>query len=154
MTPPERADTDEPVSRTYYRDRYKIKQPESQDTADTHNSQFWDSYGYNLRDNYGYGSRDHDYRRDSYDDYRDSYNYPASERILGGGDPCGSYIPGYRQALADPSFALGLVVLGGLATYLLYQQYVANNIGRDLPGFNLLDGSWLDGKIELKNIEL
>ena len=147
MTPPERADKDEPVSRSYYRDRYKVKpqQPESQDTSDTRDSQFWDAYGYNLRDNYGYGSRDHDYRRDLYD-YKDSYYYPASERILGGGDPCGPNIPGYRRALADPSFATGLIVLGALATYVLYNGLVAANIGRDLSGFSLIDGTWLSGK--------
>jgi len=139
--PPERDDQDHQddsaVSRSYYEDRYKTK--DRQSTSDSHRRQdsaFWDAYGYGLRDNYGYGSQDHGY------DYN---NYYPSERILGGySDPCSNQLPGYRQAIQDPSFALGLFVIGALATYILYGAINTAGIGkkkRNLAG-NVLENFW------------
>merc|ERR1711953_1423689 len=143
MPPPERDDQDHQddsaVSRSYYEDRYKTK--DRQSTSDSYRRQdsaFWDAYGYGLRDNYGYGSQDHGY------DYN---NYYSSERILGGySDPCSNQaqLPGYRQAIQDPSFALGLFVIGALATYILYGAITTAGIGkkkRNLAG-NVLENFW------------
>ena len=148
--PPERDDQDHQddsaVSRSYYEDRYKTK--DRQSTADSYRRQdsaFWDAYGYGLRDNYGYGSQDHGY------DYN---NYYPSERILGGySDPCSNQaqLPGYRQAIQDPSFALGLFVIGALATYILYGAINTAGIGkkkRNLAG-NVLENFW-SGKISIE----
>jgi len=130
---------DSAVSRSYYEDRYKTK--DRQSTAESHRRQdsaFWDAYGYGLRDNYGYGSQDHGY---------DYSNYYPSERILGGySDPCSNQaqLPGYRQAIQDPSFALGLFVIGALATYILYGAITTAGIGkkkRNLAG-NVLENFW------------
>ena len=140
--PPERDDLehqdDSAVSRSYYEDRYKSK--DHQATSDSYRRQdsaFWDSYGYGLRDNYGYG---YDYS-----------NYP-SERILGSySDPCSNQLPGYRQAFQDPSFALGLFVMGALATYVLYGAITTAGIGkkkRNLAG-TVLDNFW-SGKISIE----
>ena len=150
MTPPRpgKSDTnqeDSAASRTYYRERYsnsRNPEPETQDTSDSHNSKYWDSYGYGLRDNYGYDS--HSYNRDSYD-YRDDY-YPPLPRT-GGGGQCGP-VPGYRQAFMDPSFALGLFVVGAFATYVLFNALeTANAAGtrRELSPILLLEG-FMSGK--------
>jgi len=140
--PPERDDQerqeDSPVSRSYYQDRYQSKDQAPADSHRRQDSAFWDSYGYGLRDNYGYnyGSQDQGY----------DYNYP-SERILGSySDPCSNQaqLPGYRQAFQDPSFSLGLFVIGALGTYILYQAITTAGIGkkkRNLAG-NVLDNFW------------
>ena len=145
--PPERDDQehqdDSAVSRSYYEDRYKSKDPSSSDSHRRQDSAFWDSYGYGLRDNYGYGSQDQGY----------DYSYP-SERIGSGySNPCSrqAQVPGYRQALQDPSFALGLFVMGALATYVLYGAITTAGIGkkkRNLAG-NVLDNFW-SGKISIE----
>ena len=125
MTPPGR-DTEgglgqeAAAGRSYHRDRYSYKRGgEEEYAADSHDaeSKFWDSYGYNLRDNYGYGGGQ-DYRSHAGNYDYTGYSYPASERIFSG-NGCR---PGYQQAFDDPSFALGLFVVGAFATYLLYQQ--------------------------------
>ena len=149
MTPPGPGKSDQedsPASRTYYRERYSNRrnnEPETQVTSDSHNSKYWDSYGYGLRDNYGYDSQS--YSRDSYD-YRDDY-YPPLPRT-GGGGQCGS-VPGYRQAFQDPSFALGLFVLGAFATYVLFNALnTANDAGTralELSPILLLEG-FVSGK--------
>jgi len=61
-------------------------------------------------------------------------------------DPCSNkaQLPGYRQAFQDPSFALGLFVIGALGTYVLYQALTTAGIGkkkRNLAG-NVLDNFW------------
>ena len=149
MTPPEREgqdhQDDSAVSRSYYQDRYKSKDQTGSDSHRRQDSAFWDSYGYGLRDNYGYGSQDQGY------DYTN--NYP-SERILGSySDPCSNQaqLPGYRLAFQDPSFALGLFVMGALATYVLYGAITTAGIGkkkRNLAG-NVLD-NFLSGKISIE----
>ena len=146
MTPPEKEGQDDSaVSRSYYQDRYKSKDQTGSDSHRRQDSAFWDSYGYGLRDNYGYGSQDQGY------DYTN--NYP-SERILGSySDPCShqAQLPGYRLAFQDPSFALGLFVMGALATYVLYGAITTAGIGkkkRNLAG-NVLD-NFLSGKISIE----
>ena len=147
--PPEREEDlkdDSPASRSYYRDRSGYKSSDYQSNSGSHDSPYWNAYGYGLKDNYGYRS---DYQGNSYDDY----NYPISERIAGSySSSCGSQanIPGYRLAFQDPSFALGLFVLGALATYVLYGAINAAGIGkkkRNLSGtLSGLDNFW-SGKI-------
>ena len=140
--PPEREDgshDDSAASRSYYRDRYRSKDSSS---SDSHQSPFWDSYGYGLKDNYGYGYSSKE-QGQSYD-----YVYP-SERILGSySSPCQASLPGYRLAFQDPSFALGLFVVGALATYILYRAISDAGIGkkkRNISG-NILPNFW-SGKI-------
>ena len=148
--PPERdiqdKQDDSPVSRSYYQDRYQSKDPSTSESHRRQDSAFWDSYGYGLRDNYGHGSQDQGY------DY--SYNYP-SERLGAGSysDPCSAQaqVPGYKLAFQDPSFALGLFVMGALATYVLYGAITTAGIGkkkRNLAG-NVLDSFW-SGKIPIE----
>ena len=125
MTPPGRdkeggLGQEAAAGRSYHRDRYSYKRGgEEEYAADSHDaeSKFWDAYGYNLRDNYGYGGGQ-DYRSHAGNYDYTGYSYPASERIFSG-NGCR---PGYQQAFDDPSFALGLFVVGAFATYLLYQQ--------------------------------
>jgi len=137
--PPEREDERQEeslASRSYYRDRYKST--DSQSSSGSHQSPYWDAYGYGLKDNYGYSSHD---QGQSYD-----YNYP-SERIIGSySNSCGSQapLPGYRLAFQDPSFALGLFVVGALATYILFRAITDAGIGkkkRNLSG-NVLHNFW------------
>ena len=138
--PPERDEDhqeDSALSRSYYQDRYKSKDYASNSDTHRRDSQFWDSYGYGLRDNYGYGSQDQGY----------DYSYP-SERIQGSySSSCSNQapLPGYRLAFQDPSFALGLFVVGALATYVLYGAINTAGIGkkkRNLAG-NILDSFYI-----------
>ena len=152
MTPPEGKNIKEDqASRTYYRDRldrYKDRRSEGQDTSDSHTSKYWDSYGYpsvgyGLKDNYGYGSDDYNYRN-GYDVPNSGY-YPALERQLGGSGCGPGSGPGYREAFMDPSFALGIFVVGAFATYLLYNALETAGIGRELSA-NVLLGDFVSGK--------
>ena len=134
MTPPEKEykrAKSEPDARNYRGSSH------SQAGAESYDSPYWDAYGYNLKDNYGYSDKD----------YRSGYDYgsyPLSAR-LGGGDPCYGGVPGYRAAFMDPSFALGIFVVGAFGTYLLYNALQTAGIGRELSQ-DLLLQEFFSGK--------
>lgn len=141
MSPPGKEGEEEVASRTYYQGRYGNRKSGSEDTqtgSASHESKYWGAWGPNQRDSYGYGSHDHGYKSD-YDEA--AYYPPPSQRFLEArSDICRAGVPGYKLALQDTSFALGLFVMGALATYLLYQQ--AATLGaRDIED-TFLDGLW------------
>jgi len=123
MTPPENEKSDE-KSRTY-----KIKPKSSirrQQLSSSHESPYWDSYGYGTKETYPYGYGDKSYDTPTYEREREagyirSEYYPDYRQSGWGCEP--SYSPpqpGYKRALMDPSLALGIMVAGAIATYVLY----------------------------------
>ena len=141
MSPPGKEGEEEVASRTYYQGMYGSRRSEGSDDHQTgsasHESRYWGAWGPNQRDSYGYGSHDHGYKSD----YDEAY-YPPSQRFIEArSDFCGGGgVPGYKLAFQDPSFALGLFVMGAFATYLLYQQIQAG-AARNIED-TFLDGLW------------
>lgn len=143
MSPPGKEGEEEVASRTYYRpEAYGNRRSGSEDHqtgSASHESKYWGAWGPNQRDSYGYDSHDHGYKPSDYDE---AAYYPPSQRFIEArSDICGSGgVPGYKLAFQDPSFALGLFVVGAFATYLLYQQIQAG-AGRNIED-TFLDGVW------------
>ena len=141
MSPPGNSQEgkEEVASRTYYQGLYGSRRgSEDPKTSDSHESRYWGAWGPYQRDGYGHASQDHGYRAD----YDEAY-YPPSQRFIEArSDLCGAGVPGYKLAFQDPSFALGIFVVGAFATYLLYQQIQAGagTGGRRQDSF--LDGVW------------
>ena len=131
---------EEVASRSYYQGLYGSRRSgseEHQTGSESQESRYWGAWGPHQRDSYGYGSQDHGYKSDYYDE---GY-YPPSQRFIEArSDHCGAGVPGYKLAFQDPSFALGLFVLGAFATYLLYQQIQAGAARNIEDPF--LDGLW------------
>ena len=139
MSPPGKEGEEEVASRTYqglYGNR-RTGSEDHQTGSASHESKYWGAWGPNQRDSYGYGSHDHGYKSD----YDEAAYYPPTQRFIEArSDICGAPVPGYRLAFQDPSFALGLFVVGAFATYLLYQQIQAG-AGRNIED-SFLDGVW------------
>jgi hypothetical protein len=131
MTPPEQnseTDKSDDRSRTYSKDKTKSS-IRRQQLASSHDSPYWDSYGYGQKETYPYGYTHKEYETPTYEREREA-GYIRSEyypdyRQSGSGWGCEpSYSapqqPGYKRALMDPSLALGIMVAGAIATYVLY----------------------------------
>ena len=148
MSPPGKEGEEEVASRTYYRpEAYGNRRSGSEDHqtgSASHESKYWGAWGPNQRDSYGHGSYDHGYKSD----YDEAAYYPPSERFIEArSDICRSGgVPGYKLAFQDPSFALGLFVMGAFATYLLYQQIQAGaGTGKRRKRGGNIEDTFLDG---------
>ena len=114
MTPPEH-------SRDSYKSRKYEQEQQSESKSYGQSSPYWDSY--DFKDNYGYNDADKTFRGYGYD-------YPLERSGYGGCS--GGYQPGYRAAFMDPTFAVGIFVVGAFATYIMYNAISTAGIGRDL----------------------
>lgn len=140
MSPPGKSEEGkaDAAGRTYYQGLYGSRRPESgsedhQAVSDSHESRYWEAWGPNRRDSYGYSG----YKPD----YDDGYYQPTQRFLEARSGHCGPQVPGYKLALQDDSFALGLFVVGAFATYLLWQQIQAG-AGTGGRADTFLDGFW------------
>ena len=103
-------------SRTYSKSRPSNRRQDGWPGSQT--SPYWETYG---QQDFSYqgGLRDIEKTETFYDYGSDYSNFHMTDRC-GGGYSGGSSMGGMRRALQDPSVALGIMVAGAIATYVLY----------------------------------
>ena len=107
---------EEKSSRTYSRSRGSSRSQAGWPGAPT--SPYWDSYGHQ---DFSYqGGIANLEKTETFYDYGSDYSSFHTADRCGGGYRGGSSIGGMRRALQDPSVALGIMVAGAIATYILY----------------------------------
>ena len=151
MTPPEPNldnDKSDNRSRTYSREKGKGSSIRRQQSSFSHTSPYWDSYSYGLKETspYGYGYKEYEptpYEREREAGYIDSEYYPDYRQSGWGCEPSyGPPVPGYKRALMDPSLALGIMVAGAIATYVLYTAIPTAIPGRKRSGEIIDSSNW------------